>query len=85
MQRNHIRLPEQRVPVNILGNLPARFGFMCIIGQDLHAKCLGDPAGSLTDPAKPDDADCLVCQFDQRIIPEAPVNAVCPAAFMNFI
>ena len=48
--------------------------------QYLHAKCLRDNSHLLADSSKSDDTYGLACQLDLRIIAEAEVRALLPAA-----
>ena len=54
-----------------------------IIGQDLHAKGLGNAGRSLPNPPKSYDAHGLSRQLNQRIIPETPVRTALPPAFTD--
>lgn len=82
VKRDDVCLCKQRVKVRILCDLPARCTLIQIIRQDLHAEGLCNVSFGLADAPEADDADGLVLQLDERIVPEAPVVIRRPAAFV---
>ena len=50
MQRNDVGFLEQRIQLHIFRNRTARGALVLVIGQNAHAHCFGDGAGSLILP-----------------------------------
>ena len=85
VQGDHVRGGEQRVQLDVFADGAAGVGGEDVIGQHAHAERLCDAAGRLANAAEADDADRLMLELNERVIPEAPVGAAGPAAGMDSV
>ena len=74
VEKHHVRPAQQRVQIHIGSDGPALVTGIRVAGQDLHAQGLDDGPGGSANAAEADDPGGLSGQFDQRIVPVAPVR-----------
>ena len=81
MQRDDVRLGQQRVQRHILRDCAALLRLCPAVREHPHPHRAGDAPHLPPDAAKADDAHSV--QFDQRRIPEAEIRARRPAPFLH--
>ena len=83
VERHHIRLRKQGIQINILADGMAGIVGIDIVCQNAHAHRLCDSAFGLSDASKADDANGFARQFNERIIPIAPVGICSPVSVVD--
>src|SRR5690349_16780819 len=53
--------------------------------ENAHTKSGSDPCRLEPDSPETDDSHCFACQFNKRVVPEAPIRIPSPFSFHNCI
>ena len=83
MHRDDVGGCQQRFKIDVIGHGAAGVRGIGVIGQHLHTECARGGGRAGADLTEAQDPQGLSVEFDQRIIPVAPVYVVFPFAGMH--